>query len=521
MKIWKLQCFFLFAMWIGLLSACAGGGGSDTTTASSDDGGIGGTGISSGPIEDFGSLWVNGVKFETDASTVIIEGGRPVDVPNVEALRRYFRRGMVVQVHGTVHADGKTGVASKVFYGDTVQGAIVSIDVAARRLTVLDREVFVDGSTIIGDAPYPQHPLELFAVGNIVEVSGTTTADGAIRATWIGLLGADASGRAFDVETDGTITRHDATAETFFLGDIQVQYGNVSEDRRPDLADGQRVEVRGRSLNPRTVEATSIFLDEDDLPLDAGETFWLDGLVTQAISSTIFKVNDRAIVLDDDASFVNGTSADLRLNARVEVEGEVGETGTLLALRVIFLDRPPLSISLGQSVSLENKEGDSVAIKIKGGKPTYHATGLPHGLTLNATTGLISGVLSCESAGSYSVSVSAAGAITTSVWTVNEACTSSPPVRMNRPPILTSSGDHSSAEGEDILLEINAVEPDGDALTFEATGLPPGFVLDAATGLLTGTPTCTAAGLYPITVRVTDGTFTDSISFNWTVEEGC
>jgi hypothetical protein len=432
------------------VGACSGG--SDTITASNDDGGvggtgatdddggIGGTGISSGPIEDFGSLWVNGVKFETDASTVIIEGGRPVAVPDVAALRRYFRRGMIVQVHGTVNPDGKTGVADRVVYNDTVQGKIAAIDSAAGRMTVLDRVVFVDAATVMGDVPDSQTTLASFAVGNVVEVSGTSTADGAILASWIGLLDTDAPGRVFDVETSGTVARHDAVAQTFFLDGLQVQYDGVSENRRPaDLSDGQAVEVRGRSLDQKTVAATSIVVAEDDLPLDEGETFWLDGLVTEIISPGVFSVNDEPIVLDGDALFVNGTPADLRLDLWVAVQGTVDKEGALVALKVIFRDAPDVEVSLS----------------------------------------------------------------------------------VNRPPILTGSGDHASAEGEDILLEIDAVEPDGDALIYSATGLPSGFVLDAATGILTGTPPCTAAGLDLITLSVTDGTFTDSISLNWTVEEGC
>ncbi len=137
--LWSLPMMLILAM-----IACSGDSGTMTAynddggiggTGVSSDGGIGGTGVSAEPIEDFGSLWVNGVRFETRDSTVIIEGGRPVAVPDTEALQRHFRRGMIVQVHGTVNPDGKTGVADRVFYGDTVQGAILGIDTATPSLS--------------------------------------------------------------------------------------------------------------------------------------------------------------------------------------------------------------------------------------------------------------------------------------------------------------------------------------------------------------------------------------------------
>ena len=523
----KIKQWFLGVMFPLAMAACSGDSG---TTAYNDDGGIGGTGVSSGPIEDFGSLWVNGVRFETDDGTVIIEGGRPIAVPDVATLRRYFRRGMIVQVHGTVNSDGKTGVADRVFYGDTLQGAIVAIDPAARRMTVLDREVRVDAETVIGESNYPRNTLSSFQVGNVVEVSGFTTPDGAIRATWVGLLGTDASGRAFDVETAGRVTRHDATAQTFSLGNIQVQYGGLSESRIPaNLADGQNVEVRGRALSAgRRLEATYIAAEEDDVQFDEGEAFWLNGVVTQVTDSFAFEVDDRPIVADDETRFVGGTPADLKPNVQVQVEGEVDETGAFLAQRVVFRDLPPRVISLSQPTSLENEEGEDVAVQIvattpPGVTPIYHAEGLPPGLALDTVTGLIVGVPLCDAAGVYTVRVSleGSGSATAWVWTVTEGCVPGPLSRITRPPVIAGSEGHITGEDESVLFEVEAVDPDGDTLTFEAVGLPPGFVLDAMTGVGTGTPDCASAGVYQVILRVSDGTFTDETSFKWTVEEGC
>src|SRR5690606_23976026 len=63
--------------------------------------------------------------------------------------------------------------------------------------------------------------------------------------------------------------------------------------------------------------------------------------------------------------------------------------------------------------------------------------------------------------------------------------------------------------------------PDGDALTFGATGLPNGLTIDTDTGLISGT--LTAIGAFNVTVTVTDdgvGTLSESVTFTWTVLDG-
>src|SRR5690554_3125170 len=59
----NLLKFIAIPLALGILSACGGGGGGSIGIA---DGGIRGTGSSVGPVSGFGSVFVNGVKFETD-----------------------------------------------------------------------------------------------------------------------------------------------------------------------------------------------------------------------------------------------------------------------------------------------------------------------------------------------------------------------------------------------------------------------------------------------------------------------
>ena len=64
-------------------------------------------------------------------------------------------------------------------------------------------------------------------------------------------------------------------------------------------------------------------------------------------------------------------------------------------------------------------------------------------------------------------------------------------------------------------VRMTAVDPDGGTLRFSHTGLPPGLVLDAVTGIIAGTPA--SIGTYNVTIFVSDGLSTSSTSFGWTV----
>jgi hypothetical protein len=99
-----------------------------------------------------------------------------------------------------------------------------------------------------------------------------------------------------------------------------------------------------------------------------------------------------------------------------------------------------------------------------------------------------------------------------------EVCTtSSGGAGTDLPPTLDNPGDQSSATGVVVALTLTGSDPEGAALTFSATGLPPGLSL-ASTGAVTGTPT--QSGAFPITASVSDGSRTGSASFTWTVTAG-
>ncbi len=136
---------------------------------------------------------------------------------------------------------------------------------------------------------------------------------------------------------------------------------------------------------------------------------------------------------------------------------------------------------------------------------TYSANGLPAGLTINPTTGVISGsVGATDPTGVYAVHVTATdnkGAATTEAFTW--AIGNVPPVTVGTLPNKTVNDGQSAS----ISTAAGFSDPLGLPLTYSATGLPAGLSINAATGVISGTVDHNAStlGPYNVTVSVSDG----------------
>jgi lysophospholipase L1-like esterase len=153
------------------------------------------------------------------------------------------------------------------------------------------------------------------------------------------------------------------------------------------------------------------------------------------------------------------------------------------------------------SIEASDANGDPLA---------YSASGLPAGLTINASTGRISGTPTAAGTSNVTVSVSdGRGGTGTAgfTWTV---------VAANVAPVVTSPGNQSATVGVAVTLSVVANDANGDSLTYGAAGLPTGLTIAGSNGGISGTPT--TAGTSNVTVTVTDGRGgTGTASFTWTV----
>ncbi len=75
----------------------------------------------------------------------------------------------------------------------------------------------------------------------------------------------------------------------------------------------------------------------------------------------------------------------------------------------------------------------------------------------------------------------------------------------------------NDGSGTPIAFQLVASDPDGDALTYAASGLPGSVSLNQVTGLVSGTLAPSDAGTYGVTVSASDASLTTTQTFGWTI----
>jgi hypothetical protein len=180
-------------------------------------------------------------------------------------------------------------------------------------------------------------------------------------------------------------------------------------------------------------------------------------------------------------------------------------------------------VNLTTPADQANIEGDSISFQVSasesGATLTYSADGLPSGVTISSTTGLISGSIASGAAlaGPYWVTVTVSdGTYSNSTgfyWLVKPAVAPAAPV-------VSNPGTQSNQTGDSVLLQVQASDTAGYTLNYSTTGLPNGLWIDPTTGLISGIVADDAASLtpYSVTVTVDDGVGeTTSKTFLWQI----
>src|SRR5207247_647827 len=77
----------------------------------------------------------------------------------------------------------------------------------------------------------------------------------------------------------------------------------------------------------------------------------------------------------------------------------------------------------------------------------------------------------------------------------------------------------TDAEDDPVSLQLVATDAGSLTLTYDAQRLPPGLHIDPGTGEITGdvAPGAAALGPYPVRITATNGTYSDSGLFAWTI----
>ena len=312
-----------------LIAACGGGGGGGGGSVAG--GGIGGTGMTSGTVTGFGSVFVNGIEFETDGASRDVDDR--TDISNGRDDDKVLDIGMVVTIFGTVNDDGVTGTAESIFYDDDVEGPVAAAPVedsdgVTKTFSIFNTTVIVHrNSTVFTDTDY-----DALARDDLLEVSGYFDGSGNLRATRVEKEGVLVLGSS-EVELRGAVKGFDGV-DTFTLAGVTVTFDGMTEfeDLPGTVKNGQFIEVEGTLETATSVAATRIEREDEDFDNNIDEAS-IEGLVTDFNGINDFRVAGQ-LVKAGNAEFepasLENTLAD---GVKVEVEGSI-EGGVLKATEV-------------------------------------------------------------------------------------------------------------------------------------------------------------------------------------------
>ncbi len=325
------------------ISACGGGGGSSSTLDSSV------SSASVGTITGFGSIFVNGVEYDTSGSNIRRDG--------MTASESDLAVGMVVEVVGT--SNGVNGVAQSIDADDEMEGIVVANNIALAGTTgtmdIMGQTVSVNADTIFESMVPGINSVDQIPVDAIVEVSGFGDGNGNVTATRIEVKATDLATYLIThpdgIEVKGRVSALDSGALTFTLGSMMVDYSGAMMDMNGTLlAEGVYVEVKsvaGIDGNNKLV-ASKVELENEGKAGhhgDEDDEFEIRGLIATDFDGTAFILDGTRIIVGNGTEMEKMNTSDLVAGTEVEVEGRFDANGDLLAKEISMENEVDAEIS--------------------------------------------------------------------------------------------------------------------------------------------------------------------------------
>ena len=301
-----------------VLTGCGGGGSS---SASADSGST----FATGAITGFGSVIVNGVRFDSSSASISDDDGN---------VRREgdLRLGMMTEIESgpvTSDSNGSHGAARSIRFGSEIVGLVESIAADGSSLVVLGETVTITPTTLFDDS-LAGGAAALVAGTSIVEVHGLLdVSTGVYSATRI-----EPKPNAAFFKLRGLVSGIDKTAHTFRIGSgtETISYATIAANVPAGLDNGVlvRVKLQTAQVAGQWV-ATAIAADVRALP-DHDEAE-IEGTITATTFPTDQRFSVNGIAVDASAATFPQGTAGIVLGATVEVHGQA-VNGVVVASRV-------------------------------------------------------------------------------------------------------------------------------------------------------------------------------------------
>lgn len=317
MKRNSLTASITLALATATLVACGGGSGGSNNSS-------GQASISSvGTITGFGSIFVNGIEYETGNASYRVDDEDKYDDASLAV-------GMKVRIKGSINADGVSGTATSVLYDDDVEGPIDTgsltlVDTETKTFTIFGLLVKVDVTQTVFDNGVS---FDTLAEGQKLEVSGYFDGNQVIATRIEKQNDLDS-----EFEVKGNVASYDASTITLTLqngasaGPFTIDSGAMLNIPADPL--GLFVEIKLADQAGNLV-AIKIETDDDDLLDDNEDDVSIRGFLVDNGNGG-FLVNGVPFIVSEDTDHNPDSLKDsLMAGMEVKVEGYM-QGGVLIA----------------------------------------------------------------------------------------------------------------------------------------------------------------------------------------------
>jgi hypothetical protein len=344
----------LSAAGLVVLPSCGGGGGGGTAAGVSTSGvDTGGTGsFSTGRISGFGSVIVNGVRFE-DNTARVADDDDEAKVLGTQDLKL----GMVVRVQGGTITAGSgdilpSSTASAITIESQIKGPVQS-RTAPDTLVVFGQTVKVSAATVFDGTTFAT-----IATGDVLEVHGFADSAGVVTASRI-----EHEAGATEFKVRGFISGLNTTTKTFQIGSASFNYSFATRLPTTPLANGLFVRVRTQTVANGSGQWLVNRIDLRQAVEDRSEAE-VEGVLVQ--NGSVLSVNGITI---NTSALPAGTA--IPVGQRVEIEGSL-VNGVLIARKIqLENEAEEVKVDVRGTASLVNKTAQTFVVR----GVTFHYSG--------------------------------------------------------------------------------------------------------------------------------------------------
>jgi len=331
-----------------LLAVGCGGGGGDNMPASQSA--SQGRAFTEGTITGFGSIIVNGIRFDESTAQVIDDDDQ---AHNGSELKL----GMTVQVVSSgIDRGSMSAKASRVRFGAQIVGPVsaISAGTTPKTLTVLDQIVEISATTVFDDLPNGFASIKVNDVLEIHALLDTTTGHYLAKR-----IEPEPGAAVFKLR--GIVADLNAGAKTFKIGGALIDFSAIAAaNLPPNFANGLRVRVRLNTAKNSSGAWVATAIRAEQREMEDKDEAEVEGIITAFTSTASFSVNGLPVNASN-AAFPDGT-AGIVLGARVEVEGAI-VNGVLVASKVELEDDKNEDNELNGTISALNTVAKTFVVR--------------------------------------------------------------------------------------------------------------------------------------------------------------